>query len=121
MNQIQACGDPLHSERCPDQPGLPRSNHNKRNTGNLLNSRSSALAQVYTARLESEVTAFIHGWALAPTSNTEKERTKEWGKQREKGEKKEEHSNGGRKEEKEQKEEGQSQLIECLLVDLWFS
>lgn len=75
MNQIEVCGDPLYSEHCPDQQGLPRSNHNAGNTGNLLNSRSSALAQVYTARLESEVTAFIHGWALAPTSNTGKERT----------------------------------------------
>lgn len=78
--------------------GLPRSNHNARNTGNLLNSRSSALAQVYTACLESEATAFIHGWALAPASNAGKERMRQT--------KREEILNEGRKGEKEPKEEG---------------
>jgi hypothetical protein len=56
-----------------DHPGLPRNNHNARNTGNPLNSRSSALAEVYTACSESVVNALALGWAVAAVTNRENE------------------------------------------------
>lgn len=73
--QIDACGDLLCSANRLDHPGLPRNNHNARNTGNPLNSRSSALAEVYTACSESVVTALILGWAVSSVTNRENEWT----------------------------------------------